>query len=631
MKIHPTIGVLVCLGSGERQRCTHTHTHTCVQQGKEMALRNADFKLLLGKAAAGGSSQQTASQGPEAAGPSSRGHQATAAPGVSMGPPGALPSKPGDKKKQRRERKSEFYKKKFQHSKERAQSEKEKSKEPKYRDRAKERQLGINPEEEALGRELGANYQAAFKDLTEEELQYLGGSETTTHLVKGLDYKLLEKVRQEQAKAENEALEAALNEQVEGPAKMELAAAAAGADPSKEASKTLQNLGIVDVTEIRHETRTGKQIHAAMIRHLSMLKCNFPRNTERFLPRRTSYIFELGLDTRQGIPIILQRSKMDCPTTKDRIVSPVSADIIKQVEELQDNLRTGRRRKKKVGRDMKRMIAANKPEVRMSAIEVQPESSGQGTSPHANRKQQQQAMIAPLTEDEDDIFGDVDGDYDPLASYQKEKSSVPAPPSSTPGHGKISYFGSEGEALENGSPGTRDSSAQLHEFLKKHQSASHPVVSKVPAGEGAGTPEKQGNDRSRTAFDNRPKDGVNMFVNEGEDSYTECYPEALELEHQVVDSDEEPDYSKMDSIRKKPVRQHFSSQEEYEMYKSNQEAVPSAAFQFGRKMADGRKTRRSAKHSVDTEWKQIEGMIRKREASSLDKMDERATKRSKNG
>ena len=35
----------------------------------------------------------------------------------------------------------------------------EKSKEPKYRDRAKERQLGINPEEEALGRELGANYQ----------------------------------------------------------------------------------------------------------------------------------------------------------------------------------------------------------------------------------------------------------------------------------------------------------------------------------------------------------------------------------------------------------------------------------------------------------------------------------------
>ena len=28
-------------------------------------------------------------------------------------------------------------------------------------------------------------------------------------------------------------------------------------------------------------------------------------------------------------------------------MSPVSADIIKQVEELQDNLRTGRRRKKK--------------------------------------------------------------------------------------------------------------------------------------------------------------------------------------------------------------------------------------------------------------------------------------------
>ena len=49
------------------------------------------------------------------------------------------------------------------------------------------------------------------------------------------------------------------------------------------------------------------------------------------------------------------------------------------------------------------MIAANKPEVRMSAIEVQPESSGQGTSPHANRKQQQQAMIAPLTEDEDEL------------------------------------------------------------------------------------------------------------------------------------------------------------------------------------------------------------------------------------
>ena len=130
------------------------------------------------------------------------------------------------------------------------------------------------------------------------------------------------------------------------------------------------------------------------------------------------------------------------------------------------------------------------------------------------------------------------------------------------------------------------------------------------------------------------------------DSYSECYPGTKAEEDVNIDSDEETDFSKMDlvsgprlcsamcsrlSIRylMKTIQQgskkglvnrwDFDTSEEYNQYMGNKEAMPRAAFQFGVKMADGRKTKRlpgdaakTEKVKLDKEWNQISKIIDKR-------------------
>lgn len=106
----------------------------------------------------------------------------------------------------------------------------------------------------------------------------------------------------------------------------------------------------------------------------------------------------------------------------------------------------------------------------------------------------------------------------------------------------------------------------------------------------------------------------------------------------VDDSDDEADYSKMDMVRhlfssvnfiifmrfisqgnkKGPIgRWDFDTQEEYSDYMNNKEALPKAAFQYGVKMADGRRTRKynkekNEKAELDREWQKIQNIIHKR-------------------
>ena len=103
------------------------------------------------------------------------------------------------------------------------------------------------------------------------------------------------------------------------------------------------------------------------------------------------------------------------------------------------------------------------------------------------------------------------------------------------------------------------------------------------------------------------------------DSYAECYPGMEEMADAVDDSDDEADYTKMDMGNKKgPVKRwDFENEEDYNKYMENKEAMPKAAFQFGIKMHEGRKTRSrpgfmSEKQKLDREWQQISKLISKR-------------------
>ncbi len=68
----------------------------------------------------------------------------------------------------------------------------------KYRNRAKERQLDINPDYQDL---------QSYENVDAEKSKYLGGEISRTHLVKGLDEVLLKKVKEEQERDIDEKLD----------------------------------------------------------------------------------------------------------------------------------------------------------------------------------------------------------------------------------------------------------------------------------------------------------------------------------------------------------------------------------------------------------------------------------------
>lgn len=111
---------------------------------------------------------------------------------------------------------------------------------------------------------------------------------------------------------------------------------------------------------------------------------------------------------------------------------------------------------------------------------------------------------------------------------------------------------------------------------------------------------------------------LNRLTQEPE-GYAECYPGLEEMNDAIDDSDDEVDYSKMDLGNKKgPIgRWDFDTAEEYSDYMNQKEALPKAAFQYGVKMADGRRSRKhkdkNEKAHLDREWQKIQNIIHKRE------------------
>eukprot|EP00271_Cylindrocystis_brebissonii_P022002 TRINITY_DN8216_c0_g3_i1.p1 TRINITY_DN8216_c0_g3~~TRINITY_DN8216_c0_g3_i1.p1 ORF type:complete len:515 (+),score=123.92 TRINITY_DN8216_c0_g3_i1:233-1546(+) len=95
--------------------------------------------------------------------------------------------------------------------------------------------------------------------------------------------------------------------------------------------------------------------------------------------------------------------------------------------------------------------------------------------------------------------------------------------------------------------------------------------------------------------ENDPRERDPAFVSA---SYSECYPDYQGFTREVVESDEEEDLSKMDQGSKAKGRLHewdFESEEAWTDYNQSKEAMPKAAYQYGVKTADGRKTKKSAK------------------------------------
>ncbi|XP_068155097.1 protein Red [Drosophila tropicalis] len=432
----------------------------------------------------------------------------------------------------------------------------------KYRDRARERRDGANPDyvgASTPGHGSSTNaYRAVAPDMKSgidaaerrrriiQESKFLGGDMEHTHLVKGLDYALLQKVRSElhSKEAEEEEIAAAV-------AREKLAEAAAAAEQLEAERRESEDINAINSSMARS---IYNQIQARRSKEV-------PRN-ELFAPGRMAYVIDLDDELGESdIPTTLKRSKFEVPVAREDIATLTTNDIvINKLSQILSYLRAGGRNKKNKKRDK------DKPLFYEKEIE---HIRGRHQSSSSNNAASKQAASKPEAMG-DSIYDDV-GDYQPSASRRDRNNDQ-----TSKAHPPQSYFG--------------DAPPE----------AAEPVITSIPP------PPKIS------------KAMASRFANEPE-GYAECYPGLEEMNDAIDDSDDEVDYTKMDLGNKKgPIgRWDFDTQEEYSDYMSTKEALPKAAFQYGVKMQDGRKTRKNKtekneKAELDREWQKIQTIIQKR-------------------
>eukprot|EP00731_Ephydatia_muelleri_P030658 Em0022g172a len=440
-----------------------------------------------------------------------------------------------------------------------------------YRDRARERREGKNADYgtsddilpstsgyRAVAPDNDPNIMAEMRKQVIQESKFLGGDMEHTHLVKGLDYALLQKVR-----SELEALE-----------DMEKDKKVLEKKKEKEKEKA------AEAQDITFKTTLAKNVHR------TLFQIKPPQKNEFFQPGRMAYVFELDDEyTESDIPTTLIRSKADCPNMESQTTLTTNDIVINKLTQILSYLRQGARAPAKKGK--KKDKGSDKPLAEEVHVPV--------------RKPQ------PLGES---IFPDA-GDYsfDTKTSIAPQVAQKPS-----------NYFDTSGKEIEVSQEEIRRTT---EEFLK----AVHNKYSEKDLG-GAGG---EGGGEEQGASDPKknpppPSDKLGKapgFGGFSQEHYAECYPGLAETADALYDSDEDVDYTKMDMGNKKgPVRRwDFDTEEEYGKYQSNREALPKAAFQYGVKMSEGRKTRRftggqndkaKEKAKLNRQWQQINQLMQKR-------------------
>ncbi|PON39199.1 RED-like protein [Trema orientale] len=501
---------------------------------------------------------------------------------------------------------------------------------PKYRDRAKERREDQNPDYEPT--ELGSFHAVAppgtvdirsadAQKLSIENSKYLGGDVEHTHLVKGLDYALLNKVRSEIDKKPDAADET---------------------DGNPRASKEDQRLSF--------RTATAKSVYQLIVKPQTVIKSN-----EMFLPGRMAFIFNMENGYSHDIPTTVHRSKADCPQPEEMVTVSVDGSVLDRIAKIMTYLRLGSSgkvlKKKKKDRELKGKISVlgneydeedkhSKPDGGLSKNQTEREILPPPPPPppkknHVDSREKEGPTAARA--EEDDIFvGEgvdyaipgKDGSQSPLSedmeesprnkekvSYFPEPTYGPVQPSALPQEWQETngYVVMQTQALAGAYQGDwqdyqyAEQLAYPDQYLQPDMQAydMQAGVNNVPQDprfmtqeekdRGLGSVFKRDDQRLQQLRERDAREKDPNFISE---SYSECYPGYQEYNREIVDSDDEDDLSKMDMGGRAKGRLHrwdFETEEEWATYNEQKEAMPKAAFQFGVKMQDGRKTRKQNK------------------------------------
>ncbi|KAJ3148975.1 hypothetical protein HK101_002100 [Irineochytrium annulatum] len=201
---------------------------------------------------------------------------------------------------------------------------------PVFRDRAKERREGVNPdyadteqilamlskEREEAEKGEGEKNDKSAANLEYDKSKYLGGVVTHTHLVKGLDFALLNKVREE-IDAEDEV-----------------------ARSEREAREYLESLH----GEEGRPTMVSKL--AESVYRLAIEKPQHPKHNDFFREGRSAFVFDLGRDS-DDVPTMLIRSRSEMKDDKSAQKVDVVMEKIADIFEHRRTLGSTNAEKKK--------------------------------------------------------------------------------------------------------------------------------------------------------------------------------------------------------------------------------------------------------------------------------------------
>lgn len=451
----------------------------------------------------------------------------------------------------RRRKKKTYYPKRRQQEMER-----ERQLPEKYRCRAKERREAVKKDYEetelisttahyrAVGPTAEADKSAADnrRQLIQES-KYLGGDMEHTHLVKGLDFALLQKVRAEIARKEKEE-EERMGKPQEETKKHE--------DPEN---------------KIEFKTPLGRNVYRILF------KSEAYERKELFVPGRMTYLVDLADEYPDtDIPTTLIHSKADCPTMEAQTTMTTNDIVISNIIQIFSDLRQGTRNKKLKTKDPGKLEEKKPPEADMNIFE------DTGDFVPSTTKTSQDKELERYRERERDREREDD----------KKRHSYFLNP-------KVD---DEPMDVDQGPGSAKDLIKSINENF-------------------AGSAAWEGTRSLKKLEDKKP---LGDFFGMSH-SYAECYPPTMD--DVAVDSDQEVDCSTMGQGNKKGPfgRWDFNPQGQYSRY-ANKEAWPQAAFQYGAKMSEGRKTRRfketNDKAELDRQWNKISAIIEKRKKMEAD-------------
>lgn len=241
-----------------------------------------------------------------------------------------------------------------------------------YRDRALERRKGMIMSD---GDGLTETEIAAMQSLSYEESKLLGGDLGHTHLVKGLDYALLDRIRQEQQR--REAAKVPNLERVEEGTK--------GLQPGKDDHRQGPS----------QQHRFSSPLAKLLYEYFDVGRASHASNAERFKPRRYAFIYDLGLEEKDHVPKTLVRAMGDYTSAREDINVGNESEIIEQLTKVISYLKSSGGKKHRKGE----MQEKARPDI------------GPPPSQTDTVRRESNGMKKQEEEDEEDIFADAGTDY----------------------------------------------------------------------------------------------------------------------------------------------------------------------------------------------------------------------------